>query len=69
MFKWVDCIGPEGKVGKLKPCLVNIAMKFLECDLLQQWKTLADISPISEITQIKRIVLRQILKSIIKNIH
>lgn len=36
---WVKYIGPERKIGKLKPYLTNIAVNLWGQDLLQQWKT------------------------------
>ena len=34
--RWVDCIGPEGQRGKLRPYVINIAVNLWGRDLLQQ---------------------------------
>ena len=31
--KWVECIGPEGQMGKLKPSMANTAINLWGCDL------------------------------------
>ena len=47
-MKWVQCIGPEGHRGILKPYVANIAMNLWGCDLLQQWNTQINSPPILE---------------------
>ena len=41
--RWVECIGPEGQIGRLRPYIANIAMNLWGCDLLQQWNTQMNI--------------------------
>jgi hypothetical protein len=36
--RWLKCIGPEGQVGKLRPCVADTAISLWQRDLLQQWK-------------------------------
>ena len=38
-MRWVNCIGPDGQIGKLRPYVANIAVNLWDCDLLQQWNT------------------------------
>lgn len=66
--RWVECIGSEGQIGKLKPYVANRPKNLWECDLFQQWKTQVSIPPILE-TNCKIKLLREILKHIIKNSH
>jgi hypothetical protein len=40
----MKCVGPEGKIGRLKPYMADIFIK----DLLQQWKAHINISSVSE---------------------
>ena len=37
--RWVEYIGPEGQIEKLRPYVANIAMNLWGRDLLQQWNT------------------------------
>lgn len=46
--RWLECIGPEGQRGKLKPYVANIAVNLWDHDLLQQWNTQINIPPTSE---------------------
>lgn len=46
--RWLECIGPEGQRGKLKPYVANITMNLWGRDLLQQCNTHINIPPISE---------------------
>ena len=41
--RWVECIGPEEQIGKLKPYVANIMINLWKRDLLQQWKTQINI--------------------------
>ena len=41
--RWVDCIGPEGRRGKLRTYVANIAVNVWGCDMLQQWNTQINI--------------------------
>lgn len=43
--RWVNCIVPEGQIGKLKLYVANITINLWGCDLLQQWKTDKKYSP------------------------
>ena len=38
-MRWVECIGLELQIGKLRPYVANIAVYLWGCDLLQQWDT------------------------------
>ena len=46
-MRWVDCIGPEGQRGKLRPYVADIAINLWGCDLLQQWNTQINIPAVS----------------------
>ncbi|KAL6040906.1 hypothetical protein STEG23_037882 [Scotinomys teguina] len=46
--RWVECIGPEGQRGRLKPYVANVAVNLWGRDLLQQWNTQIKIPTISE---------------------
>ena len=35
--RWVECIGPEGQKGRLRPYVGSIAVNLWSRDLLQQW--------------------------------
>lgn len=48
-MRWVECIGPEGWRGRLRPFESNIVVKLWCCDLLQQRNTQINISAFSEI--------------------
>ena len=37
--RWVECIGPEGHRGKLRPYVANIAGNLWDHDMLRQWNT------------------------------
>ena len=41
--RWVECIGPEGQIGRLRPYIANIAINLWGRDLLQQWNTQINI--------------------------
>ena len=41
--RWVNCIGPDGQIGKLRPYVANIAVNLWGRDLLQQWNTQINI--------------------------
>ena len=41
--RWVNCIGPDGQIGKLRPYVANIAVNLWGSDLLQQWNTQINI--------------------------
>ena len=41
--RWVECIEPEGQIGKRRPYIANIAVNLWGRDLLQQWKTQINI--------------------------
>ena len=41
--RWINCIGPDGQIGKLKPYVANIAVNLWGHDLLQQWNTQINI--------------------------
>ena len=56
---WVECIGPEGQIGKLRPCIANIAVNLWGREVLKQWNTQINI-PASP----KVIFLRNILEYI-----
>ena len=34
--RWVECIGPEGQRGRMRPYVANIAVNLWGCDQLQQ---------------------------------
>ena len=42
-MRWVNCIGPDGQIGKLRPYVANIAVNLWGRDLLQQWNTQINI--------------------------
>ena len=43
-MRWVNCIGPDGQIGKLRPYVANIAVNLWGHDLLlQQWNTQINI--------------------------
>ena len=42
-MRWVECIGPEGQKGRLRPYVANIAVNLWGLDLLQQWNTQINI--------------------------
>lgn len=46
--RWVECIGPEGQRGRLKPYVANVAVNLWGRDLLQQWNTQIKIPTLSE---------------------
>jgi hypothetical protein len=37
--QWVECVGPEGKTGKLRPYVADIPTNVWAKYLLQQWST------------------------------
>ena len=43
--QWVECIGLEGQIGRLRPYISNIAVYLWGLDILQQWNTQISISP------------------------
>ncbi|KAL6068070.1 hypothetical protein STEG23_001423 [Scotinomys teguina] len=47
-LRWVECIGPEGQRGRLKPYVANVAVNLWGRDLLQQWNTQIKIPTLSE---------------------
>ena len=44
-IRWLDCIGPEGQKGRLKPYVADIEVNLWGCDLVQQWNTQIKIPP------------------------
>ena len=48
--RWLECIGPEGQRGILKPYVANIAINLWGRDLLQQWNTQINIPPNTEVS-------------------
>lgn len=57
--KQVVCIGPGGQRGKLKPYVADIAINICSHDLLQQWNTQINISPVSNANHIQPLDSRQ----------
>ena len=47
--RWVNCIGPDRKIGKLRPYVANIAVNLLDRVLLQQWNTQINIPAASRV--------------------
>ena len=56
--RWVECIGPEGQRGKLRPYVANIAVNLWGHDLLQQWNTQINMPAIPEIHNSGKGVMR-----------
>ena len=50
-IKWLECVGPEGQKGRLKPYMTDIAVNLWGRDLLQQWNTQIKIPPSSDVNQ------------------
>ena len=46
--RWVECIGPEGQKGRLRPYVANIAVNLWGYDLLQQWNPQVTILAVSK---------------------
>ena len=46
--RWVNFIGPDGQIGKLRPYVANIVVNLWGCDLLQQWNTQINIPDASK---------------------
>lgn len=68
--RWVECTGPGGQIGKLKPHVANTAMNLWGRDLLQQWKTQINILPASETShKVKNASEKDIKVLFIKNSH
>ena len=42
-MRWVNWIGPDRQIGKLRPYVANIAVNLWGRDLLQQWNTQINI--------------------------
>ena len=54
--RWVNCIGPDRQIGKLRPYIANIAVNLCGHDLLQQWKTQNNISSAPKFMFLKTII-------------
>ena len=42
-MRWVECIGPEGQIGRLRPYIPKTSVNLWGHDLLQQWNTQINI--------------------------
>ena len=47
-MRWVECTGPEGQRGRLRPSVANAVVALWGHDILQQWNTQINILHISE---------------------
>ncbi|ERE69715.1 sorting nexin-6-like protein [Cricetulus griseus] len=55
----VVCIGPEGQKGILKPYVADIAINLWGRDLLQQWNTQINITPMSDTNYVQSLDSRK----------
>ena len=67
--RWLECIGPEGQRGFLKPYVANIAINLWGQDLLQQWNTEINIPSNTEVSHRLAHGSEGILKGIMKSSH
>ena len=54
--RWVECIGPEGQRGRMRPYVANIAVNLWGHNLSQQWNIQINIHVVPETLFLRRIL-------------